>query len=467
MTQHTENPLTPAEEEVKARIARVAQRGAEIRLSLEDEAKADRPSRIRSRSHYVALGAVVAVAAMVAFVLALVASPTGPPSSNSTGSTKSPNLNMELVDSTSSPFQSVGGGPQTGDLLCVTSSTCYASDDVAPTGLGWEVTHDGGMSWHALASLPKAHLLSDPVSCPAARTCIGSDETLGSQSQVPGLAWTSDGGRSWKLDQLPVPPGTNQATVERLSCPTASDCVAFLSSPTRHFFVTTTDGGSSWTTSDAPADLTGLWRLHCDPNGDCIGLVPGQSVQVPNAATIVAFRSTDWGASWASTSTPMPFSAGVLVFECGDALHCILAFPSHLGVSFDIARTSDGGQTWTTMAAPSGWPAIAISLSCADGDDCYLSAADFSRKGYDSPALEVTHDGGASWTPLQLPTVKGQPLALVYPLSCPVSAGCIGVGATVKEFDTPVRHKSPPKLTAPPPNKNRMIISNLSAAPGS
>jgi photosystem II stability/assembly factor-like uncharacterized protein len=145
--------------------------------------------------------------------------------------------------------------------------------------------------------------------------------------------------------------------------------------------------------------------------------------------------------------------------ECGDTLHCILAFPSGEG-TFDIARTSDGGQTWTTMAAPSGWPAIAISLSCADGEDCYLSASDYTHGNYASPALEVTHDGGASWTPLQLPDVAGQPLALVYPLSCPVAAGCIGVGATPEEFN-PSSRLSPSSN----PNKNRVIISNLD--PGS
>jgi hypothetical protein len=117
------------------------------------------------------------------------------------------------------------------------------------------------------------------------------------------------------------------------------------------------------------------------------------------------------------------------------------------------------------MAAPSGWPAIAISLSCADGEDCYLSASDSTRSGYASPALEVTHDGGATWTALQLPDVAGQPLALVYPLSCPVAAGCIGVGATPAEFSPPSRLTTPPNLTAPPsPNKNRVIISNLAPA---
>ena len=55
-------------------------------------------------------------------------------------------LSMRLVDSSSSPFASVGAGPQTGDLECVTASVCYASDTSgsAPAGSGVERTADGG-----------------------------------------------------------------------------------------------------------------------------------------------------------------------------------------------------------------------------------------------------------------------------------------------------------------------------------
>jgi hypothetical protein len=477
MTEHTETPLPPAEQKVRDMIVRVARRGATVELSLDQVTGTTGPRRGRSKTLYVQLAAVVTIAAVVALVLLLVAGPaTHPPAipSRSAGST---GLRMELVDSTSSPFQSVGGGPQTGDLLCVTASTCYASDDEPPAGLGWEVTTDGGASWHALAPLPRGRHLADPVSCPTSTTCIGSDTVqrgLG-PSQGPELAWTSDGGHSWRLDALPVPAGSTHSTIERLSCPTASDCVAFLAdqgagstgaSTSPNLFMTTTDGGSTWTSSAAPTGPIGLWTLRCDRDGACIGLVPSGTVRAPSAEGIVAIRSSDWGSSWTTTSSPMSFGAGILLMECGDTLHCIMAFPIDKGNAFDLARTSDGGQTWTTVAAPSGWPAIAISLNCADGEDCYLSASDYTHGVYASPALEVTHDGGAAWTPLQLPNVAGHPLALVYPLSCPVAAGCIGVGATPEEFNPPSRLSTPPNLTAPPsPNKNRVIISNL--VPGS
>jgi hypothetical protein len=480
MTEHAETSLPPAERDVRDLIARVARRGATIELSVAQVTEVTGPRRSRSRAFYVPLAALVAVAAAVALVLFLVAGPATHQPTTPSPSAGSSNLRMELVDSTSSPFQSVGGGPQTGDLLCATASTCYASES-GLSGSGWEATTDGGVSWHALAPLPEGRHLTDPVSCPTATTCIGSDAptlTGGiAPAQVPGLAWTSDGGRSWRLDPLPVSAGATNSTVEQLSCPTASDCVAFLAdqgadssaaSTGTDFFMTTTNGGSTWTSSAAPGGVADLWTLRCDEDGNCIGLIPTGTVQDPSAEAIVAIRSSNWGRSWTTTSSPMPSGPGILLIACGDALHCIAAFPADQGTTFDLARTSNGGQSWTTGPAPAGWPAIAISLSCADAEDCYLSASDPTHAGYGSPTLEVTHDGGASWTALQLPDVAGQPLALVYPLSCPVPAGCIGVGATPDEFNPPSRLTAPPNRTAPPPpNKNRVIISNLMPGHGS
>ena len=289
MTQSTESPLTPAEAEVKAMIARVANRGATIEPSLDQSQgrESNRPRQLRRR--YVSLATVVAVAAAVALIALMLVSPSAPPSSiTSPKGSGSVSLQMQLVDSTSSPFASVGGGPQTGDLLCVTPSTCYASDDTAPGGLGWEVTNDGGVTWRILAALPQGRLLSDPVACPSATTCVGvAAPTIAgglAPSEGPQLALTSDGGRSWRLDSLPVPPAESHATIERLSCPTASDCVAFLTnSPatSANFFMTTTDGGSTWTSSTQPAGLTGLWALHCDEDGDCIGLDPRGACRTP------------------------------------------------------------------------------------------------------------------------------------------------------------------------------------------
>jgi hypothetical protein len=43
--------------------------------------------------------------------------------------------------------------------------------------------------------------------------------------------------------------------------------------------------------------------------------------------------------------------------------------------------------------------------------------------------IEATTDGGATWTPLELPSVDGAPLGSVSPISCPSAGGCLGVGA--------------------------------------
>ena len=222
MTEHAETPLPPAEQEVRDLIVRVARRGATVGLSLDQVTGTTGARQGRSKPPYVPLAAVVAIAAIVALILLLVAGPATSPPAAPSHSARSTSLRMGLVDSTSSPFQSVGGGPQTGDLLCVTASTCYASES-GVGGQGWEATSDGGVTWRSLAPLPGGRHLTDPVSCPTSTTCVGSDQSIMQgavgPSQGPGLAWTSDGGRSWRLDALPVPAGATDSSVEQLSCP--------------------------------------------------------------------------------------------------------------------------------------------------------------------------------------------------------------------------------------------------------
>jgi hypothetical protein len=113
------------------------------------------------------------------------------------------------------------------------------------------------------------------------------------------------------------------------------------------------------------------------------------------------------------------------------------AYPSGSAATLTIATTSNGGANWRVTAAPPTWPDSVTSISCPTGLDCYVSLANSSNGSYDDSLIEATHDGGSTWMPLSLPTVDGAQLAIVYPLSCPVAAGCIGVGATLAEFVPP------------------------------
>jgi photosystem II stability/assembly factor-like uncharacterized protein len=382
---------------------------------------------------------------------------------------------MRLVDSSSSPFASVGAGPQTGDLECITASVCYASDTSgsAPAGSGVERTVDGGATWSQTAFLPDGAALSWPLSCPMPDTCIGVARTPGSDlatlSQLR-VAVTTDGGDAWTIDPVSTPPGLSGASIDQIACATAQACVVHIfngaeGSAAAGTFLSTNDGGKTWVAASMvpPAASSSLWTLRCDPDGDCIGLTPVGTVQSPATEGLVTLRSTDNGHTWTATSSPLAVGAGILLLSCGDALHCLAAYPAAGGATIALATTADGGASWRVTAPPTSWPDIAISVSCATGLDCFVSAANSTHNGYDDPVIEATHDGGNKWTSLALPTVGATHLALVYPLDCPVAVGCIGVGATPAEFEPP---RSLPTTGSIPANGERVIISNLFAVAG-
>jgi hypothetical protein len=441
-----------------------------------------------------ALTVVVVVVALSLLVVVVVAAPfTASPSKRARpGAPPLGHQKMRLIDSTTSPFQLVAGGPQTGNLECVTAAVCYAdaTSGSSPSGSGVERTADGGATWKETAALPDGEQLSWPLSCPTALVCFGVASEAGSNPlNNPGplqLALTVDGGRRWQIESLPVPAGISHGSVQQMSCPTAQTCVVDVvgstaaatpgqspsatsgqnPSATSGAFLSTTNGGQTWTESSAGAELASaqLWTLRCDSDGACLGVTLTGSVQAPASQAVVAVRSTDDGRTWTTTSTPLATGPGILLISCGDALHCMMAYPSLSGGRIAVATTSDGGATWRVAAAPASWPRVAVSVSCATAQDCFISAADPTQNGYGDPVIEATHDGGVTWAALALPMVDGAPLALVYPLSCPATTGCIGVGATPEEFSSPPSPPTSGRLPTRgwiPANRGRVIISNL------
>jgi photosystem II stability/assembly factor-like uncharacterized protein len=390
------------------------------------------PRRSRSRrlaahpGRWVAAGAGAAAAALL--LLLAVAAPFGPGhSGRGSGPSEPPatSLRMHLVLSVSSPFRSSGPGPQADSIDCVTSTVCYAWD-TGSQSQGQERTTDGGTTWRPLAALPGGRSLagqnSSEPSCPTAEVCVGAAGGL-------ALAVTTDGGAGWRIESLPEPPGTSGGSVDDVACGTARECVVHVADHGPGTFLSTVNGGTSWTAAtriprEAPASL---WYLRCDPDGRCIGLMP---TGTNTDGGIVAMRSADNGRTWAvSPNHPAPAS-DLFMASCGDARHCM-----EISDSGAAMVTSDAGITWQGVTAVSSSPDVPLAVSCATGLDCFVAVSRYSTTApdptgagnYVSATVEATRDGGSAWTRISLPAAGGSPLAEVFPLSCPSRAGCIGV----------------------------------------
>lgn len=337
---------------------------------------------------------------------------------------------MRLVASVSS-FRPSGTGPQADSLDCVTASVCYLWDAGSQGRTAYR-TSDGGATWRPLAALPGGRSLAGhnagPPSCPTAETCAGAAGGM-------TLAMTTDGGARWRVESLPAPAGVPGTSIGQVACATALRCVV----QAGRTFLSTANGGRTWAeTAVVPKGAPGLWYLRCDPDGRCIGLAP---TGTNTNSGIVSMLSADNGHTWAVSGRQHAPASDLFMVSCGDALHCIDV--SDGGATM---TTSDGGVTWQDTAPVSASPGnlVPLSVSCAAALDCFVAASDFSQTapgatgpgGYQDATVEATHDGGATWTTIELPTMDGAPLAEVFPLSCPSQAGCIGVAATPRQANS-------------------------------
>jgi photosystem II stability/assembly factor-like uncharacterized protein len=388
--------------------------------------------------------AAAAVLAVVAGVLAVTSGHGGP---GTGASSASPSAAAPFA----SPFRYLGTAETPDQLDCITALVCNGlifSQAAQPTATA-DRTTDGGVTWQSLATVPNvnvgARTLAFAVpSCATATDCF--------VATVQGLAVTTDGGASWSTEPPPAVPGGVNPYIDAVSCATAEDCVIHVSAPSASGFTgtlfSTTDGGRNWTmAAPLPGNaLSNIWYLHCDPDGDCIGIG-----SVLNANNVVqgfqAVSSADNGLTWTvrppfkqTRQQPAKPNAEPVVAEtqsCSDALHCVLANGT------GIAVTSDGGLTWQQSALPDDYQGNYLLVSCATGLDCVLAAG---------PLIATTTDG-LTWTPQHVPPAGGSPLVAFVDLSCPSTAGCVAVGVTQQQMNAA-------------PNESVLQGSVISSLPG-
>jgi photosystem II stability/assembly factor-like uncharacterized protein len=445
-----------------------------------------RAARHRTALHRTALTVVVAAAAVAAVMAVVAFVVTAGPNHTPAGRAipgDSGTLSWRLVDSTTSPFRSLPQGGQT-DLQCVTDLVCYS-----PGANRDELyrTTDGGESWQATAPVPFApggDGLQFSFSCATAEMCalIGSAPSGAPASELAEIIVTSDGGAHWRVSSIPAPTGIADPYAGRFTCGNATHCLLSVGGSSSQAvggaaastgasrvgtFLTTSDGGSTWTQATAvPSTPAGaVWTMKCSATGSCLAVAAlGEYANT----YVVALRSENWGLTWVAGPPGAYNDAAILYASCGDATHCMLVpVVGSSKVPYEIVTTANAGLTWQVTAPPAGWENMPTAVSCANGDDCWIAMSTYDTHSaagsYSAPGIEATNNGGATWSSITLPTAK-PPIADVLTLSCPPTGdGCMGIGNLQDHMMPPSGPPHPP--SGPPhPLSGPLVISNLPVA---
>ncbi len=311
-------------------------------------------------------------------------------------------------------------------ITCPTTTTCYVGNlGTTPGTADLEVTNDGGNTWQQIG-LPVTLSMASRLACVGAATCalLGVDGSGNSY-----FLETTDGGQSWTTS-----PGPGQLTsaigLVRMSCTSVSSCVAIASDPsgqtgTASAYVTD-DGGNTWAETSLPQNYAPE-GLQCAGASMCatIGIVqPAGSATAP---PLMALYSTDGGSTWATASLPST-RGGIIRLSCADASDCIASLFGRAGTTDTELLSSDGGQTWADSG--SSLPQATLALTCPSAADCWASglvvphqSGQPSQATSASGAISFTTDEGQTWQAAALPNGLGP----VVDVSCPSDTNCFAI----------------------------------------
>jgi photosystem II stability/assembly factor-like uncharacterized protein len=368
-------------------------------------------------------------------------------------------------------WQENTAGPEPGFLTCPTATTCYVEGDNATSPSGpadmdsFYVSTDGAQTWGVLP-VPKGITFTSALSCASATDCAAGGLYYGHQAVY---LTTASGGHSWTVSPLPADVGQ----ISSLDCVTATDCRGLASvsgKPKRPgfpflsgaHFIATSDGGRRFTVASFSAGAS-IQRMTCPTASHCVavGLHSFGPRQAPDLDQGVLLTSDDGGITWQQHAWPKGYGPGpVPDVTCADASHCaMIGFVEHSGregnqVGYSegkdavqytvIAFSSDGGVTWTASTLPHTIPyPMMDALTCPTAQTCYAAGSDLiaqqigNTTNEGSSVVAITQDAGRSWqrvtfaVPAKVPGgMQGDSFMDIGEIQCPLADACVAFGVS-------------------------------------
>jgi len=371
-------------------------------------------------------------------------------------------------------WQENTAGPEPGWLTCPTAATCYVEGDnsTSPSGPAdmnsFYVSTDGAQTWSVLPA-PDGVTFTSALSCASAADCAAGGLYYGHQ---PVYLATANGGHSWTVS--PLPAGVGQ--ILNLDCVTATTCRGLASASGKAMspgfgmlfsgmhFVLTSDGGRHFTVVPFPKGAS-IQSVTCPTASHCVAVGLHSNFDPrrgPDLGHGVLLTSDNGGLTWRRHAWPSGYGPGVFPHvTCADASHCaMIGFVERKGTVTDqlggvmsgkdavqytvIAFSTDGGATWTASTLPHTIPYPMIdALTCPAARTCYAAGSDLiaQRIGHTynaaSSVVAITHDAGRTWqrvtfaVPAKVPGgMQGDSFIDIGQIQCPQPDACIAIGVS-------------------------------------
>jgi hypothetical protein len=370
-------------------------------------------------------------------------------------------------------WQENTAGPEPGWLTCPTAATCYVEGDNSTSPFGpadmnsFYVSADGAQTWGVLP-VPGGVTFTSALSCASATDCAAGGLYYGHQ---PVYLTTGNGGHSWTVRPLSARVGQ----ILNLDCVTATTCRGLASASGKPMtpglamlmadmhFVVTSDGGRRFTVVPFPEGVS-IQSVTCPTASHCVavGLHSNFNARTgPDLDHGVLLTSDDGGMTWQQHAWPSGYGPGVFPdVTCADASHCaMIGFVEHSGTEGDqvgyssgkdavqytvIAFSSDSGVTWTASTLPRTIPYPMIdALTCPSALTCYAAGSDLIAQrigntyNAGSSVVAITRDAGRTWqrvtfaVPAKVPGgMQGDSFMDIGQIQCPQPDACVAIGVS-------------------------------------
>jgi hypothetical protein len=326
------------------------------------------------------------------------------------------------------------------------------------------------------------------VSCPASTFCVATDSAGGSPggSSYPVPAIEVWDGTAWTAQTLPLPAGTNTASVNAVSCSSAVSCVAIGSYPVKDqldAMLAEIWNGTTWTPQTIPQVTVGyqdgaLYAISCASAASCTAA--GSFYARTDPPRMMPLAEHWNGSTWAMQAPVVlagATSTGLLGISCPTAATCtaVGSADGSTDVVPAVEDWSDGTWKAETVTAPSGATGSALSsVSCTSQSACFAAGSYSTATVTDAPMAMRSKQG--SWSNQVTALPSGGTSGELSGISCVKAPGgisdCTAAGYFIKGTDTQHRalaeywngnHWTSQQTATPPSGKT---LEAISCSPG-